>query len=163
MSDPLWPHGLQHSRLPHPSLSPGVCSDSCPLSQWCHPTISSSAAVFSFCLHISQHQGLLQWIGSLHQEAKVLYTCILSRFSCVQLFATLWTASHQAPPSTGFSRQEYWSGLPFPSLKVLYTLHLFIIWISSSLKWLSLRLQGPQIKISSWSCIFLPHSLHVVW
>ena len=35
--------------------------------------------------------------------------------SCVQLFATLWTVAHQAPPSVGFSRQEYWSGLPFPS------------------------------------------------
>ena len=38
----LWPHGLQHARLPCPSLSPRVCSNSCPLSQWCHPTISSS-------------------------------------------------------------------------------------------------------------------------
>ena len=35
--------------------------------------------------------------------------------SCVQLFVMLWTVAHQAPPSMGFSRQEYWSGLPFPS------------------------------------------------
>ena len=35
--------------------------------------------------------------------------------SCVRLFATPWTVAHQAPPSMGFSRQEYWSGLPFPS------------------------------------------------
>ena len=35
--------------------------------------------------------------------------------SCVQLFATPWTVAYQAPPSVGFSRQEYWSGLPFPS------------------------------------------------
>ena len=35
--------------------------------------------------------------------------------SCVQLFATPWTVAHQAPPSMGFSRQEYWSGLSFPS------------------------------------------------
>ena len=35
--------------------------------------------------------------------------------SCVRHFATLWTVAHQAPPSMGFSRQEYWSGLPFPS------------------------------------------------
>ena len=47
--DALWPHGLHHTRLPCPSLSPKVCSDSCPLSQWCHPTISSSAAPFSSC------------------------------------------------------------------------------------------------------------------
>ena len=46
MSDSLWPHGLQHARLPCP-LSPGVCSNSCPLSRWCHPTISSSVFFFS--------------------------------------------------------------------------------------------------------------------
>ena len=40
----LWPRGLWHARPPCPSLSPGVCSNSCPLSQWCHPTISSSVA-----------------------------------------------------------------------------------------------------------------------
>ena len=47
MSDCLQPHGLQHTRLPCPSLSPWVCPNSCPLSQWCHPTISSSVAPFS--------------------------------------------------------------------------------------------------------------------
>ena len=41
--------GLQYARLPCPSLSPGVCSNSCPLSQWCYLTISSSVALFSFC------------------------------------------------------------------------------------------------------------------
>ena len=40
---------------------------------------------------------------------------LLSRFSRVRLLVTPWTAAHQAPPSMGFSRQEYWSGLPFPS------------------------------------------------
>ena len=44
-----------------------------------------------------------------------LYVCMLSRFSPVQLFATLWTVAHQAPLSKGFSRQEYRSGLPCPS------------------------------------------------
>ena len=37
MSDSLWPHGMQHTKLPCPSPSPWVCSNSCPLSQWCHP------------------------------------------------------------------------------------------------------------------------------
>ena len=50
MSDSLWPHGLQHSRLPCSSPFPGVCSNSCPLSQWHHPTISSSVIPFSSCL-----------------------------------------------------------------------------------------------------------------
>ena len=45
----------------------------------------------------------------------LLHACMLSRFSLVQLRATLWTAAHQASLSTGFSRQEYWSELPFPS------------------------------------------------
>ena len=47
--DSLWPHGLQHTRLPCLSLSPRVCLNSFPLSQWCHPTISFSVAHF-FCL-----------------------------------------------------------------------------------------------------------------
>ena len=45
----LPPHGLQRARLPCPSLPPGVCSNSCPLSQWCHPTISSCVIPFSSC------------------------------------------------------------------------------------------------------------------
>ena len=49
MSDSLQPHGLQHARPPCPSLCPRVCSDSCPLSQWCHPAISSSVTPFSSC------------------------------------------------------------------------------------------------------------------
>ena len=44
-----------------------------------------------------------------------LCLCMLSRFSCVQLVATSWTGAHEAPLSVGFSRQEYQSGLPFPS------------------------------------------------
>ena len=50
VSDSLWPHGLQCARLPCPSLAPGACSNSCPLSQWCHPTILSSVIPFSSCL-----------------------------------------------------------------------------------------------------------------
>ena len=52
MSDSLWPLGLQHTRLPCPSLSHRVCSNSHPLSQWCYLTISSS-----FAFSLSQHQG----------------------------------------------------------------------------------------------------------
>ena len=50
VSGSLQLHGLQHTRLPCPSPSPGVCSNSCPLSWWCHPTKSSSVIPFSFCL-----------------------------------------------------------------------------------------------------------------
>ena len=46
--------------------------------------------------------------------SQTLCVCILSRFSCIQLFATLWTVARQAPLFMGFSRQEYWSRLPCP-------------------------------------------------
>ena len=49
MSDALWLHSLQHTRLPCPSLSPWACSNSCLLSQWCHPAITSSVVSFSSC------------------------------------------------------------------------------------------------------------------
>ena len=49
MSNSLWPHELQHARFSCLSLSPRVCSNSCPLSWWCHPTISSSVTPFSSC------------------------------------------------------------------------------------------------------------------
>ena len=49
MFDSLQLHGLQHARLPCPSPSPSACSNSCPLNRWCHPTISSTVALF-FCL-----------------------------------------------------------------------------------------------------------------
>ena len=47
VSNSLWPHGLQHTRRPCLSPTPGTCSNSCPLSRWCHPTISSSVVPFS--------------------------------------------------------------------------------------------------------------------
>ena len=72
VSDSLPPHGLQHARLPCPSPTSGACSNSCPSSRWCHPTISSSVFPFSSHLHLSQHLGLFQWVSSLHQVAKVL-------------------------------------------------------------------------------------------
>ena len=50
VSDSLRPHGLQHARLPCPSPTTVACSNSCPFSQWCHPTISSSVFPLSSCL-----------------------------------------------------------------------------------------------------------------
>ena len=57
MSDSLQSHGLWHNRLPRPSLFPGVCSNSCPLCWWCHPTISSSV-ISSSCPQFFRHQSL---------------------------------------------------------------------------------------------------------
>ena len=60
MSDSSWPHGLQHARPPYPSPTPGVYSDSCPLSWWCHPTISSPVIPFSPCPQIFPASGSFQ-------------------------------------------------------------------------------------------------------
>ena len=72
VSDSLRPHGLQHARLPCPLPTPGVYSNSCPLSRYAiqpsHPLSSPSPPAFS----LSQHQGLFKWVSSLHQVAKVL-------------------------------------------------------------------------------------------
>ena len=65
MANSLRPHGLQHARPPCPSPTHGVYSHSCPLSWWCHPTISSSFVPFSSCLYLSQHQDLFEWVSSL--------------------------------------------------------------------------------------------------
>ena len=60
VSDTLWPHGLQHARLPHTSPIPGVYSDSCPFIRCCHPTISSSLDLFSSHLQSFPASGSFQ-------------------------------------------------------------------------------------------------------
>ena len=67
--DFLRPCGLQNTRLPRSSPMPGVYPNSCPLSRWCHPSISSSSPP---AFNLSQHQVLFQWVSSLHQVAKVV-------------------------------------------------------------------------------------------
>ena len=60
MSDSLWPHGLQHTRLPCPAPTPRDYSNSCPLSWWCHSTISSSVVPLSSCLQSFPASGSIQ-------------------------------------------------------------------------------------------------------
>ena len=120
VSDSLQPHGLKHIRLPRPSPTPCACSNSSVSSWWCHPAISSSVIPFSSCPQSFPASGSFpmsqffvsggQSIGKL-SEKKVK----VKSLSCVRLFATPWTVAHQASLSMEISRQEYWSGLPFPS------------------------------------------------
>ena len=63
MSDSLRPHGLQHAKPPYPSPTPRVDSNSCPLSRWCHPTISSS--VFAFASHLQSFP--VSWFFQMSQ------------------------------------------------------------------------------------------------
>ena len=60
MSDSLWPHGQQHTRPPCLKPTPRIYSNSCPLSRWCHPTISSSVVPFSSCLQSFPASGSFQ-------------------------------------------------------------------------------------------------------
>ena len=72
ISDFLWPHGLQHARLPYPSPSPWVCSNSCPLSQWCHPTISSSVIPVSSWFQSFPASGSFQMSRLFTSDGQVL-------------------------------------------------------------------------------------------
>ena len=74
ISNSLWPHGLQHSRPPCPSPTPGVHSNSCSLSQWCHPTITSSVVPFFSCLQSFPASGsfpMSQFFASGDQSIRV--------------------------------------------------------------------------------------------
>ena len=79
ISDSSWPHGLQHARFPCPSPTPGACSNSCPSSQWCNPTVSSSVIPFSRSLQSFTASGsfpmsqFFTWSGqSIGASASVL-------------------------------------------------------------------------------------------
>ena len=72
VSDSLWLHGPQHARLPCQPPTLRVYPNSCPLSQLCHPTISSSVIPSPPALNLSHHQGLFKWVRSSHQVAKLL-------------------------------------------------------------------------------------------
>ena len=102
MSDSLWPHELQHTRLPCPSLSPGVCSNSCPLSQRCHPTISSSAPSFSSCAQSFPESGSFPILrGDLHQLWDVLQ----------DLLSLSFAMGYKLGP--GHSRKSLFPSLPY--------------------------------------------------
>ena len=72
VSDYLWPHKLQHTRLPCTSPVPAACSNPCSLSQWCHPTIASSVIPFFSCLQSFPTSGCFPLSCSSHQVAKIL-------------------------------------------------------------------------------------------
>ena len=80
MSDSLRPRGLPHSRLPCSSLSPGVCSNSCPLSWWYHPTISSSVIPFSSCPQSFLVSGSFQMSQSFPSGGQSIGDSILQYF-----------------------------------------------------------------------------------
>ena len=135
MSDSLWPHGLQHSRLPCPSLTPGVCSDSCPLIWWCDSTISSSLIPFSSCppsfpasgsfpmnqLFTSGGQGIVAsaWASVLPMNIQCWFplglTCLISLlskgFSGVFSSTTVWEHQFFSTQPCLWSSYHIWTWL----------------------------------------------------
>ena len=153
MSNSLWPHGLQHARLPCPSLPPRVCSNSCPLSQWCHLTILSSVAPFS-CLRSFPMSHLFASGGqSIRASALVLSMNIQAWFS---LELTGWISLWFKGLSRVFSNatvQNHQFFAAQPSLwsnSHIHTHGLVLIW--SSLYF------SISISISAFFMVQLPHT-----
>ena len=102
----LQPHGLQHARLPCPSPAPGVCSNSCPSSQWCHPTISSSVVPLSSCLQSFPASGSLpmsQFFASGGQSIGVSASALILSLNIHNWSPLGWT-SWISLQSKGLSR-----------------------------------------------------------
>ena len=113
----LWSHELKHSKLPCLSPSPGACSNSCPLSQWCHSTILFSVIPFFSCLLSFPALGSfsMSWLftpGGLSISNCFQFSSVQS-LSCVWLFATPWIAAHRA----SLSITDYWSSLKLTSIE----------------------------------------------
>ena len=106
VSDSLQPHGLQHTRLPCPSPTPGACSNSSPSSQWCHPTISSSVIPFSSCLQSFPASGsspMSQFFASGGQSIGVSVSASLPPIN-IQDWYPLGCTGWIPLPSKGLSR-----------------------------------------------------------
>ena len=106
MSDSLRPQGLQHARLPCPSPTPGACSNSCPSSQWCHATISSSAIPFSSCLQSFPASGafpMIQFLTSDGQSIGVSASTSVLPVNIQDWFPLGWT-DWISLQSKGFTR-----------------------------------------------------------
>ena len=106
MSDSLRPHGLQHARLPCPSPTFGACSNSCPLSHWCHTTISSSVVPFSSCLQSFPASGsfpISQFLASGGQSIRASASAsVLPMY--IQDWFSLWSTGLISFQSKGLSR-----------------------------------------------------------
>ena len=106
VSDSLRPHGLQQARLPCPSPTPEAWSNSCPLSWWCYPTVSSSVIPFSSCLHSFPASGSFpmgQFFTSGGQSVGVSVSVLVLLMNSQGWFPLGWTGWISLP-SKGLSR-----------------------------------------------------------
>ena len=145
MSDSLWPHGMQHARLPCPSPTPRACSNSCPCGQWCHPPISSSVIPFSSCLQSFPASGsfpmskFFTWRG---QSIGVTASALVLPVNIQDWFPLGWTG---------------WISLQSKGLSTVFSNttvqkhQLFSIRISYSLTLTSIYDYGKK-QLSQWFC-----------
>ena len=100
VSNSLWSHGLQNARLPCPSPSPGICSNSCPLSRRSIQTSHPRSFPFPPVLSLSQHQGLFQWVGSSSLSPSNKYLGLISfRIDWFGLVALVWIQNASQSPN----------------------------------------------------------------
>ena len=146
MSDSLWPHGLQHARLPCPTLSPGACSNSCPSSRWCYLTISSSAGPF-FCLQSFPASGSFpkSWLfSSSDQSIGVSASVSVLPMNIQGWFPLGWTGWISLQ-SKGLSR--VFSNTTFQKHQ-FFSAQLFMVQLSYSYK-----TPGKNIALTRWTFV----------
>ena len=120
MFSSLQPHGLQHARLSCPTPTPRAYSNSCPSSQWCHPTISSSVIVVPYSSRLQSFSAS----GSFPMSQFLASVSSVQSLSHVRLFATPWIAARQ----TSLFITNSWSSLRLTSIKsVMPSSHLILI------------------------------------
>ena len=178
VSNSLRPHGPQHTRPPCPSLTPGIDSDSCPLSQWCHPTISSSVVPFSSRLQSFPASGsfqMSQFFTSGGQSIGVLASASVFR-EYSGLISFIWTGwiclqskglSRVFSNSTVQKHQFFGALLPFlPQMSISYfsLSHYSSSTLISSLSvyWFPLDF-AERTEDVKWKCVFLLPTLPMSW
>ena len=122
LSDSLWPHGLQHARPPCPSPTPGVYSNSCPLSRWCHPTyvVPFSSSLQSF--PASGTFPVSQFFASGGQSIGVSASASVSSYTDQKIHALSWLP--YLHPSTWLPKESNSLGINFQVTLALHSLPL---------------------------------------
>ena len=158
MSDSLRPHGLQHAKLPCPSPTPGAYSNSCPLSQWCHPTSHPLLSPSPPAFNISQHQALFQWVA-LHIKSIGASALAVVLPLNIQGWFLLGLTSLISLLSKGLSR-VFSSTIVWNSLAILWHSTFFTVQLSHPY-----MTTGKTIALTKWTlsakwCLcFLIHCL----
>ena len=172
MTDSLWFNGPQHARHPCLSPSPGACSNSCPLNQWCHPAISSPVVPFSYCLQSfpESESFLSQLFASGGQSIGASSSASVLPMNIQDWFPLGFTGlspccprdSQESPPtsqlkSINSSAFDFLYGSTFACIRDYWKNHSLIIWTFAGKVMLLLF-----NKLSRFITAFLPRSRHLL-